>query len=66
MPIDTYVVFTIVYDGQSVEFFVDGISFNKISQTFNFKCDKSIDIGAFTETRTEVFDGQIDYVQYFN
>jgi hypothetical protein len=49
MPLDTFVVLTIVYDGSYVEFFVDGMSFNKANKVFSFKCDKNIDIGAFTE-----------------
>lgn len=65
MPVDTFVVLTIVYDGNNIEFLVDGISFNKINKNFSFKCDKNIDIGAYTETKTEVFNGEIDYVQYF-
>lgn len=50
MPVDTDVVLTIIYTGAYVEFLVDGMSFNKVNINFNFKCDKNIDIGAYTET----------------
>lgn len=62
MPIDTFVVLTIKYDGSNVEFFVDGLSFNKANINFNFKCDKNIDIGAYTETNSEIFNGEISYL----
>lgn len=29
MPVDTFVVLGIIYDGTNIDFLVDGISFNK-------------------------------------
>jgi hypothetical protein len=41
---------------------VDGLVYHRGSMNFNFKCDKSIDIGAYSEAKSEVFNGEISYV----
>lgn len=49
MPIDTEVHIAITYDKQMISAYLDATMFNKEKKAFNFKCDKTFDIGSYSD-----------------
>jgi hypothetical protein len=52
MPLNTPVSIILVYDQTNAYFYFDGVLFNKMKKTFNFKCDKNLDIGSYSEIKS--------------
>lgn len=66
MPINSDVSIAVTYDTSKVSIYINGELENYGSKIFNFKTDKILDIGAFSETNTEIFSGQIEYTQIYD
>ena len=65
IPLNTEVSIVINYDGKNVEAYINGVLFHRAQFTFNFKLDKNLDIGAFSDSLDETFNGKIDYALFF-
>ena len=66
LPLNHPIALVLVYDTNYVLFYVDGFLFNKQAKKFSFKCDKSLDIGAYSELNDEVWNGEIFFVQIYD
>lgn len=51
MPLDSEVHIVITYDKQIISAYVDANLYNKEKKAFNFKCDKSFDIGSYSDVQ---------------
>lgn len=58
----------IVYDKDKKEIFlyVDGILFSSHQISFEFKCEKKLDIGRYSENNDEIFNGEILFVNIWD
>ena len=66
LPLNRPTTLVLVYDTNFVLFYVDGFLFNRQTRKFMFKCDKSLDIGSYSELNDEVFNGEIFFVQIYD
>ena len=66
LPLNTGVSIIIVYDTTFISIYIDGTIYNKQKKTFQFKCDKNLDIGSYSEVGDQVFNGEITFVQIYD
>lgn len=49
MPLNNEVHIGLTYDKQFINAYFDGILFDREKKGFNFKCDKTFDIGSYSD-----------------
>ncbi len=47
-------------------FYIDGAMFNFINQGATFVCEKSLDIGSFSDQKDQIWQGSIQYVLIYD
>jgi hypothetical protein len=65
LPPNAWATIIVTYDGTVVNMYINGELYNYGKKSFTFKCDKNLDIGAYTEINDQVFNGEIAFVQIY-
>jgi uncharacterized membrane protein YgcG len=66
IPIEEDVEVVVTYDGVKADIYANKSLRNSVKISFSFKCGGHLDIGGYTATKSEVWNGLINYIVIYD